>query len=213
MAWNDRFGGGPSAASIASGGYSGYGGLGREGTDGATGRGGFGGQFASAAALSGKNLSKQGQEFGKDSSFLSNIEKAALGTMALGILIPPLAPALEPLSFALDYFSLIPKGSRGRSTPGMMPTIETGPQQETDRLPSISTLMPKSAGSMEAVEPMVDPMIDNAAFNKQLMDMYFNTLSTVPSGGGRGIRGAGLPGYKQQQRQTADEWLNKYWRK
>lgn len=54
--------------------------------------------------------------------------------------------------------------------------------------------------------------IDSTQYNKDIMDQYFSTLWDAPSGGSRGIRGAGIPGHRQQQKRTADEWLNKYWR-
>lgn len=133
----------------------------------------------------------------------------SLGMTALGMFVPGLQP-LAAASIVPEFFGMLPDMNISRPIPEeSAETIinQSGSTGQPASLPSVSTPTP-------VPEPVASeqPAIDNVAFNKDLMDQYMSTILSAPSGGGRGIRGAGRPGYKAQQKQTADDWLAKYWR-
>ena len=123
----------------------------------------------------------------------------------LGLVIPGLAP-LTAASIVPDFFGMSPNMNISRPVPAeSAETImnQSGSTGQPAALPSISSSTPAPAEASP-------PAVDDTAYNKELMDQYFATLFGAPSGGGRGIRGAGIPSFKQEQKKTADEWLNKY---
>jgi len=199
--------GGDSVAAVASGGHSGFGGPGIAGPGGGTGRGGMGGQSISAA-----QAASLGQEsFGQGGGWGSSDWGQLVSGIMTGLGIVTANPALLAGTIVPDFIGMLPDMNISRPVPAMTPE-ETmnqsgGVGQPTAALPSMST--PTAAPAPVEAAPSA---VDNTAYNKTLMDQYISSILNMPSGGGRGIRGVGLPGYKQQQKQTADEWLSKYWR-
>lgn len=132
---------------------------------------------------------------------------ASLVMTGLSMAVPGLAP-LAAASIVPDFFGVLPDMDISRPIPAQTPEdviSQSGTTGQPSPLPSISTPAP---APVEAAPPAVD----NTAFNKELMDQYMSTILSAPPSGNRGIRGAGRPGYKAQQKQTADDWLAKYWK-
>ena len=132
-----------------------------------------------------------------------------LALSALTMAFPALAPLTAATATATIPFSFEDMNI-SRPVPAMTAEEtmnQSGGVGQPTALPSVST--PTAAPAPVEAAP---PAVDNTAYNKTLMDQYISYILNMPSGGGRGIRGVGLPGYKQQQKQTADEWLSKYWR-
>jgi len=124
---------------------------------------------------------------------------------------PALAPLTAASSIATVPFSFADMNI-SRPVPALSPEEamnQSGGVGDVDQLPSLSTPAPTPA---PAPAETPTPAVDNTAYNKTLMDEYIASILNMPSGGGRGIRGSGLPGYRQENQKTADEWLSKYWR-
>ncbi len=147
-----------------------------------------------------------GPSDGMGSADFVNYGNLLLG--ALTMAFPALAPLTGaaaigsiPLSFANMEIS--------RPIPAQTPEDIINQSGTTGQPP---TALPSISAPAPAPVETAQPAVDNTAFNKELMDQYMSTILSAPAGGGRGIRGAGRPGYKAQQKQTADDWLAKYWR-
>jgi len=194
--------GGDSVAAVASGGHSGFGGPGIAGPGGGTGRGGMGGQSISAA-----QAASLGQEsFGQSGGWGSSDWGQLVSGIMTGLGIVTANPALLAGTIVPDFIGMLPNMNISRPVPAeSAETImnQSGSTGQPAALPSISSSTPAPAEASP-------PAVDDTAYNKELMDQYFATLFGAPSGGGRGIRGAGIPSFKQEQKKTADEWLNKY---
>lgn len=136
----------------------------------------------------------------------------AISGIMTGIGMLTANPALLAATIVPDFLGMLPDMNISRPVPQESAetiALQSGGTGEQAALPSLSTPAPTPA---PAPAETPTPAVDNTAYNKTLMDQYIASILNMPSGGGRGIRGSGLPGYRQENQKTADEWLSKYWR-